>query len=184
MSGESGPAFPPHCPESWQLVSSPYDTLSMRRCRVLASTRGTRLASVTPTRSVLQKGVPISFRLGVAFLLAVVLVGCGRGVGVNVTRLSATYPSLPPETEVPVSSVAVPQCPFEEIRLVTVRGRKKGEGLLEVMKAEARRLGGHALVGLEADPRTEVSSEGLTATVIRFPDANCRHDSRNSPLAL
>ena len=101
------------------------------------------------------------------------LAGCGPSI--RLTQLAPAHPSLPPEAEIMVSSVGIPECPFEELGLVTVRRNEDGSVLLEVMKSEARRIGGHALVGLEAVPRVpDHAAAGLTATIVRFTDATCQ----------
>ena len=55
--------------------------------------------------------------LGVA--ATVTLLGCGLSTWT--TPLSGPYPQRPADAEVRVWSVAIPECPFEEVGLITVR---------------------------------------------------------------
>ncbi len=72
-------------------------------------------------------------------------------------------------------SVGVPQCPFEELELVTVWESLDvhGDAMLFWMKDEARRVGGHALLGLREIYKDEGKDRGLTATVVRYSEPDC-----------
>lgn len=82
--------------------------------------------------------------------------------------------------EILVFSSKVPECPYDEIALVTA---KRGEfdlvgkgDLLSTLKQRAHELGGHAIVGLAELPRTEVEGPSLSGTVVRFKSSDCRLD--------
>ncbi len=107
--------------------------------------------------------------------LTLSLSGCGPNV--HVTPLSGAYPPRQDGTEVTVSSLVTPECPFEEVGLVTVRETLdvNGEAVLEAMKQEARRLGGNALLRLRQVPRSpKDGARGLSATVVRFTEEGCQ----------
>ncbi len=115
----------------------------------------------------------MSVRACLAVATTVTLLGCGLSIGT--TPLSGPYPSRPADAEVLVWSVAIPECPFEELALITVREGIDSHGLaLGGMKQEARRMGGDALIGLRPAFRRHEGEPGLTATVVRFSSAECR----------
>lgn len=105
--------------------------------------------------------------------MAVVLYGCG--LNMHTTQISRPYAPLPPSAPIAVMSVGIPQCPFEELQLVTVFETFDvyGDDMLYAMKDEARRVGGHALVGLREVYVDEDDDRGLTATVVRFMEPDC-----------
>lgn len=110
--------------------------------------------------------------LGVA-IAGLVMAGCG--LHMTTTEIARPYPSLPPSTPIAVMSVGIPQCPFEELQLVTVFETLDvfGDDMLAAMKDEARRVGGHALVGLREVYVDDDDDRGLTATVVRFVEQDC-----------
>ena len=115
----------------------------------------------------------MSVRACLAVAATVTLLGCGLSIAT--TPLSGPYPPRPDDAEVLVWSVATPECPFEELTLITVREGLDARGLaLEGMKQEARQMGGDALIGLRPAFRGEGDEPGLSATVVRFSSAECR----------
>ena len=115
--------------------------------------------------------VEISLRACLAVVATVTLLGCG--LKIRTTPLSGPYPPRPADAEVLVWSVAIPECPFEEVGLLTVREgyNASGPAVLVGMKQEARRMGGDALIGLRPAPGGE---RGLYATVVRCSSPECR----------
>ena len=109
------------------------------------------------------------------WVLAVVWVAAGCGVRMHTTELARPYRPLHPSTPIAVMTVGVPACPFEELELVTVFETFDvyGDDILDAMKEEARRVGGHALVGLREVYVDEGDDRGLTATVVRFVEPDC-----------
>ena len=109
-------------------------------------------------------------------LLTLALGGCGPSIHTTTLR---SYPSLSANSRVAVFSVKIPDCRFEELGLVTIREQwgSTGDELLIELKAEARRMGGNALVGLHAVPKTEKETRGLSATVARLGDPTCMSGS-------
>ena len=117
----------------------------------------------------------MSKRACLALVATVTVLGCG--VRISSTPLSGPYPPRPADDEMLVWSVDIPECPFEELSLVTVRdGQGAPESaVLLAMKTEARRVGGDGIIGLRFIPSTEErGTSGLSATVIRFSSVECR----------
>ena len=96
----------------------------------------------------------------------------------RVTPLRQAFPPSPENQEILVFSALLPECPFQEVALITgYRGvlSWSDQGVLEEMKARARRLGGDVLVDLRHVTVSEDESEAeLTATVGRFTRVDCR----------
>ena len=115
-------------------------------------------------------------RLGLAALGALLISGCGPQI--RTTLIGQPQPEDPDRREILVFSTAVPRCPFEEIALVSVRRNLRlsedMDGLLATFREHARKLGGHAIVGLAERPGTEEESPSLSGTVVRFRDPGCR----------
>jgi hypothetical protein len=87
----------------------------------------------------------------------------------------------PEASEILVFSAKIPECPFDEIALVSAGkdDMQLGTGmddLLEAMKQRAHELGGHAIVGLTERPRTKAEGPSLAGTVIRFRSSECVAD--------
>jgi hypothetical protein len=109
--------------------------------------------------------------------LALTLAACAPSVS---TRVYGNHYSARADTaEVQLYSVGLPDCPFEEIALVSVHLKYRVWGSPEghaftLIRARARELGGHAVVGLrevQAKPNTGLT-DGVQGTVVRFTDAN------------
>jgi hypothetical protein len=117
-------------------------------------------------------------------LLVVTCLGCvppvcmtGCGPSIQSTRLAPDRQVRTTPAEIRTASMALPECPFEELALITVRETFDfhGPAVLTVMKEEAARMGGDALIGLTQVPRApKVGSKGLSATVVRFTSDGCR----------
>jgi hypothetical protein len=97
---------------------------------------------------------------------------------VRTTMIGAAAAPEVDARDVLVFSVRVPDCPFEEIAIVSAT---KGDfqppdmdALLRSLRDRARQLGGHALVGVTERPRTEVEGPSLVGTVVRFTSPECR----------
>jgi hypothetical protein len=120
----------------------------------------------------------------------------------GLVTLSGCHPSVtstqfrqltPLSEEIPVElySAAMPECPFDEVGLVSSNRPNPWTSMDEVLAALVRRarvMGGDAIVGLrETPPRggdtvifvassdENTTSRTLSGTVIRFRDASCRH---------
>lgn len=118
----------------------------------------------------------MSLRGLTALSLSLVLAGCG--VQMRTTQLSRAYRPLPHDAQIQVSSVGMPQCPFEELALVTIKESLdvRGEQMIWAMEDEARRLGGHAIVQLrQVWFDDDDDQQGLSGTIIHYTDPSCRY---------
>ena len=107
-------------------------------------------------------------------LLTAGLSACGPVV--RTTMLGPLFPPQAVDAPVQTFSAKVPECPFEELALVTGlrRGGAGSEEVLEAMKERVRLMGGHAMVGLQELHKTESHGSGYTATAIHFTEPECR----------
>lgn len=97
---------------------------------------------------------------------------------VNSTALGPAHPPRSSESEILLFSVRIPECPFEEIGLLTVE-RAPGpfvsaKGALRAIKNRAGEMGGDAVIGLSQLAVTEGFNGGLAGTVVRFDEETCR----------
>jgi hypothetical protein len=117
-------------------------------------------------------------RLIAVAVLAATLAACAPRVTTRVYGNS--YPALPAESEVRLFSVRVPECPFEEIALVSVFPqprmliRAPQREVFQALRQRARELGGNAVVGMTEVQAPEGSglSDGVKGTVVRFAAPN------------
>jgi hypothetical protein len=106
------------------------------------------------------------------------LVACGPQM--RTTMIGQPHPPEAGPVDVLVYSAKLPDCPFDEIALVSAgKGDipEPGMGmddLLAAMKQRAHELGGHAIVGLTERSRTKAEGPSLTGTIIRFRSSECR----------
>ena len=103
------------------------------------------------------------------------ITACGPNI--YTTQIATGYPSRPDHAEVAVFSVKIPSCEFEELGLITMRRGEFGTDapVLDALKHAARKMGADAVVALrEAAPVADQVRRGLTATAIRFSNAECR----------
>jgi hypothetical protein len=121
----------------------------------------------------------------VVVLALVAIAGCGPHI--QSARLVDRF-FEPAAGEISVYSTRRPECPYEEIALITGSRRSAWNNLDDVlmaMRERARALGGDAIVGLgsgeevsgTAVPDGVVSVDSnviLKGTVARFSDRNCR----------
>jgi len=109
--------------------------------------------------------------------LAVLACVLGCTPNIRTVRMTEPYPPRPASAEIGVWSVDLPGCPFEELGLVTATEdlfSHDGQ-FLDALKDEAREMGGDALIGLRDfyKPDGGDASWALSATVVRFTDADC-----------
>jgi len=115
------------------------------------------------------------------------LLGCTPAT--RVVRLSPTeYEPRPEEYPIRFYRESLPECPYEEIGIVTSRQRHiliSMDAVAESLREKARRLGGDAVIRLSEQDQIQgavISSRGvkldrdpvLSGTVIRFTRADCR----------
>jgi hypothetical protein len=102
-------------------------------------------------------------------------------------RSTTISPWLPPrasDAEVHLFSTRAPECPYDEIALLTGYYDRTGriprysvsdEEALAAMKAKARQMGGDAIAGLtDSDSRDHGPRRAIKGTVIHFRDESCR----------
>jgi len=108
---------------------------------------------------------------------------------VGVTALASTqYPSRSSDHPVTLFQTQLPHCAFEEVALVTVRPQTfwtTSEKLVDLLRTNARRLGGDAVIHFKSESTVEGASPSaggsieidhgllLSGTVIRFRDPAC-----------
>lgn len=121
----------------------------------------------------------------------VVLVGCAPRI---TTRIyGSRYPARMDTAEVHLYSASLPNCPFEEIALISVIPQKtpwpfrapEGE-VFNTLRAQARMLGGHAVVGMKQllSEKNDGLSGGVQGTVVRYQDPNaCTPPGRSESAA-
>ena len=94
---------------------------------------------------------------------------------------------MPTDHEIRIYRAIMPECPYEEIGIVSSRQRNKlisMDKVLEAAKERARKMGGDAIIGLsETDQAQGAVRVGetvaldrdpvLSGTVIRFSDRSC-----------
>lgn len=122
---------------------------------------------------------------GPAALLSVVLASCSPAVrATSFVRL----PPQAPDHPIRIYRSMKPECPVEEIGLVSSRQRNKlisMDAVLEALRKRAREMGGDAVVDLaETNEAQGAVATGrsvavdrdpvLSGTVVRFTDPDCR----------
>ena len=114
--------------------------------------------------------------------VAIILPGCTAAVRSTAFQ---SYSPKPVNHPIKIYRLKAPQCEFIEVGIVNSRQRNKLISMQEVMEsllAEARRMGGDAIAGLnETNLVHNVSTQygidrdpALSGTVIRFTDSSCQ----------
>lgn len=117
--------------------------------------------------------------------VSIMAVGCAPAV--QSARFGEFSPR-PSDHEVRLYSTKVPECPYEEVALVTGKARTpwtSTDRVLAAVRSRALELGGDAIVGLGQVRRvtggTAVgesvsldTTTDLSGTVVRFTDPDCR----------
>lgn len=120
-------------------------------------------------------------------LTGVSILTAGCGPAIQSTRFRDTVPE-PTTGEILLYSLKLPECPYDELGLIS--GKRRGfltslDDVLERMRERVREMGGHAIVGLGASEVvtgasgvgqavTVDTTDRLAGTVIRFTDPDCR----------
>ena len=117
---------------------------------------------------------------GAAAVAVVVLLGA-CGARTQAASFIHAAPS-PPDQPIKFFSTKQPACEYEELGIVrgyADTGFTKLQRVLDEMAVEARRMGGHAIVGIaqsrvagDGDTKGD-SDSGLFGTVIRFKAQDC-----------
>lgn len=113
--------------------------------------------------------------------MGVVAVTSACAPKVQVTELNGTFEPRRNLTDVAVLTTRTPDCPYQEIAIVTAY---KGDfpefshmdDVLTALRERAHAIGADAVVGVRLVNRGgESAREGHSGTAIRFKDANCMH---------
>lgn len=111
--------------------------------------------------------------------------GCAPATRVTVFQ---HHPPKPDNYPIIIYRTKLPECPYDEIGIVSSRQRNKlitMEQVIESIKQKARQMGGDAVIGLSEVNESQgavVSNNGfvldrdpvLSGTVIKFKDLDCR----------
>lgn len=122
------------------------------------------------------------FRAGILLLG---LAGCTPAVAsVRSTTLNPWLPPRAPDAEVHLFSTQAPECPYDEIALLTGYYDRTGRiarysvsdaEALAAMKVKARQMGGNAIAGLtDSDPSDHGPKRAIKGTVIHFHNESCQ----------
>jgi hypothetical protein len=110
-------------------------------------------------------------RLGVVSVFAAAISACAPPI-ITVTPVGAerTYPPTADSVAIPIYSVAKPDCPFDEIAVVSAEGTTSDEALAALRK-NVRAVGGQAILGYTQLDRGSTSVR--TGTAVRFQSPGC-----------
>ena len=120
---------------------------------------------------------------GIAVVSFAVVVGCAPQVTLTPLGAEPAYPATPDSVAIPLYATTKPECPYDEIAAITVEGsvnRSVEAEVLSALKAKARAIGAHAIIGYMQSSRQ--SSTGLgkgrdihvrSGTAIRFRSSDC-----------
>ncbi|HEU5186314.1 MAG TPA: hypothetical protein VFU01_17195 [Gemmatimonadaceae bacterium] len=120
---------------------------------------------------------------GIGAVSFAVLLACGPPQ-VTLTPLGAgvVYPATPDSVAIPLYATTKPECPYDEIAAITAEGHiahSVESEVLAALRAKARAVGGHAIVGYTQSSRVATSGSLSTdihvrsGTAIRFRSADC-----------
>lgn len=120
----------------------------------------------------------------------ILLLGSLTATACGPTIKSARFtsaPARPDTTEIELYSAKLPECPFDELGIVSGKSEffwNSMEDILDGMKSRARAMGGDAIVGVGSaevvnggtsygNSVSISTSAGLSGTVVRFSDPDC-----------
>ena len=119
---------------------------------------------------------------GIGAVSFAVLLACAPKVSLTPLGAGAVYPATPDSIAIPLYATTKPECPYDEIAAITAEGttvRSVDAEVLSALKAKARAVGGHAIVGYTQSSRLASSGSVSTdihvrsGTAIRFRSADC-----------
>lgn len=135
----------------------------------------------------------MSLRHSSALIALVLLTGaCASGID---SAVFMNAQPLPPDADVRIHRTTVPDCPYDELGLITWRpmhGFQKLQTGVDRMRDRAREMGGHAIIGFSIGERqngttTTINSDStsvvigssvdtettVSGTVVRYRDGGC-----------
>jgi hypothetical protein len=116
-----------------------------------------------------------------AVLTSVVAVTSACAPKVQVTELNGTFEARRSPTDVAVFTTQAPDCPYQEVAIVTAyQGDFPAfsdlDDVLAAVRERAHEIGADAVVGVRLVNRGGDSArEGYSGTGVRFEDADCMH---------
>jgi hypothetical protein len=110
----------------------------------------------------------------IAATVAGAMSACSLPPAITTTPLATerTYPPTPSTAAIPLYAVAKPECPFDEIALITAEAQGSGDAVLASLRDKAREIGGQAIIGYTQSERRG-SDQTRSGTAIRFRSADC-----------
>jgi hypothetical protein len=145
-------------------------------------TRGMSMGLLAAQGDGTLHGGHIGRTIGLVLASMVVLIGCVRpGVSVIATPLGSerTYPATPDSTTIPLYTTTKLECAYDEIAALTAEGSValSDAKVLDGLRAKARAVGAHAIIGYSQSTRQSTELEGeirvRNGTAIRFRSADC-----------
>jgi hypothetical protein len=124
----------------------------------------------------------VSVRIAVAAVATLLACTSLRPTVVMVTPVGSerTYPATPDSAAIPLYTITTLGCPYDEIAALTAEGRVDSSSeaeILSLLKAKARAIGAHAIIGYTQSTRHGTELEGdirvRNGTAIRFRSAEC-----------
>jgi hypothetical protein len=119
---------------------------------------------------------------GIALASLAVAVACAPRVTVTPLGAERTYPPTPDSVAISLYATTTPECPYDEVAAVTAEGQgllSSESEVLAALKAKARAIGGHAIVGYTQSTRATGGGSQTydvpvrSGTAIRFRSAEC-----------
>jgi hypothetical protein len=130
-----------------------------------------------------MKGDHILVSVRIAVAAVATLIACtSLRPTVTVTPVGSerTYPATPDSAAIPLYTITTLGCPYDEIAALTAEGRVGSSSeaeILSLLKAKARAIGAHAIIGYTQSTRHGTELEGdirvRNGTAIRFRSAEC-----------
>jgi hypothetical protein len=121
--------------------------------------------------------------IGIAAASLTAVIACTRPrVTVTVTPVGSerTYPATPDNAAIPLYTLTKLECPYDEIAALTAEALLdvfSDAKVLSALRAKAREIGAHAIVGYTQSTRRGTDLEGeirvRNGTAIRFRSGEC-----------
>ena len=119
---------------------------------------------------------------GIAAASLAVVISCAPQVTLTPLGAERTYPPTPDSAAISLYATTKPECPYDEIAAITAEGqvyRSVEAEVLSALKAKARAVGAHAIIGYTQSSRQSSIGSGShdlhvrSGTAVRFRSADC-----------
>jgi hypothetical protein len=120
---------------------------------------------------------------GIAVVSLAVILSCAPQVTLTPLGTEQAYPPTPDSVAISLYATTKPECPYDEIAAITAEGqtfRSVEAEVLSALKAKARAIGAHAIIGYTQSNRAASTASGesrdvhvRSGTAIRFRLADC-----------